>query len=86
MHLAQQRHEQRRLTRTCRPNDQVEFALLEDELVINTQAECLPRGSDSAVRRLIRPCEVCPSDADLILMLSRAVDDDLFSRLLCEFV
>lgn len=77
VHLTQERHQQGRLARTRGPDDKVELALLEDELVVDTQAECLPRGRDAAVSRLVRPGEVGATHADVFLVLSGAVDDGL---------
>lgn len=80
MHLAQQRHEDRRLARSRRADDQVKGALLELHLVVDAQAECLPRGCQGAVVLLVGPGEVCFPAADIAAVLPRRVDDDFVGR------
>jgi hypothetical protein len=78
MHLAQERHEYRRLARASGPDDQIEATLLEDELVINVQAEGLAGRRECTVGgALVRPREGSFAETDVGLMRGRGVCDGL---------
>ncbi len=77
MHLAQECHEQRRLARTGGSNDQVKRALLEDQLVVDVQAECLLGRRQSPVGGFVGPREGCMTEPDVGFVFSRRINNDI---------
>ena len=86
MHFAQKCHEHRCLSRTGGPNDEIEFALLENHLVVNMEAESLPRRCQTALRGVIGPREVCMSKADVVDVFGRGIWSGLVRRFFGETV
>lgn len=86
MHLAQESHKNRSFSRASRADNEVEHALLEGELVVDAQTECLSRRGTGALAGLVAPREVGPGDADIVFVVGRAVNRGCQGRLLCEEV
>lgn len=77
--LTKQRHQQRRLPRASSADDQVDFAVLEDKLVVHAEHERPFARSARGLRRrrVLRPGERRVADADSVLVLGRHVRQDL---------
>ena len=80
VHLSEQRHEQRGLARTRRPNDEVDLPALEEDLVVDPEDERSPArasGRDGDGGRVCRPGEGRVANADGVLQLvgNRSCED-----------
>jgi hypothetical protein len=75
VHLAQQRHQQRRLPRPGGADDEVECSLLEHQVVLDAEAEALLGGSETAIGDLLlRPGERGVAEADVRGVCGRGIE------------